>query len=320
MTDSAAVNLTGSYLFPTGLPKRKSKKRAEKSDFVIKSIKARNLRAVPTLDTGTEWFWGIGKSMQELRSELQHSLKSNLNVLIVGETGTGKELLAKKIHQERKRLELLSDDEAPFVSINCSTIPEALAESILFGHERGAFTSARDKQLGKFELAKRGTLFLDEIQNLSLEVQVKLLRALEEREVERLGGKNRYKIECKIVAASNVPLEILVEKNKFRRDLYYRLNISPLYIPSARSRPEDFPLLLKGLLEKSSQQLMCDVPEVSPSAYQLLASHPWPGNLREMENALTYSLLRCEDTIEVEHLPPSVTGKLSHFLTTGDWL
>lgn len=320
MSDTAAINLTGSYLFPSGLPKRKSKKRAIKSDYVIKSLKTSKLRAVPTLDTSTEWFWGIGRSMQDLRNELQHSLKSNLNVLIVGETGTGKELLAKKIHQERKRLELLSDEDAPFVSINCSTIPEALAESILFGHERGAFTSARDKQLGKFELAKQGTLFLDEIQNLSLEVQVKLLRALEEREVERLGGKDRYKVECKIIAASNVPLEILVEKNKFRRDLYYRLNISPLYIPSVRSRAEDFPALLKGLLEKCCQQLLCEMPEVSPAAYQILAAHPWPGNLREIENALSYSLLRCEDTLDVEHLPPSVTGKLSHFLSTGDWL
>lgn len=319
-SDNAAVNLTGSYLFPSGLPKRKTKKREAKSDYVSQAIQVSRLRAVPNVELGADWFWGIGSSMAELRSDLQYSLRSNLNVLIIGETGTGKELLAKKIHQERKRLELLSDDESPFISINCSTVPESLAESILFGHERGAFTSARDKQLGKFELAKQGTLFLDEIQNLSMEVQAKLLRALEEREVERLGGKSTYKIECKIIAASNVPLEILVEQNKFRRDLYYRLNISPLYIPSVRNRLEDFPTLLKGLLQKVSNQLHCEVPEVSPSAYQLLAAHPWPGNLREMENALTFSVLRSEETIEVEHLPRSVTGKLSHYLNTGDWL
>lgn len=318
MSDNAAVNLTGSYFFPTGIPKRKTKKRSpEKKEL---HNKVPSLKAISPFNGGTEWFWGLGQSMRELRNDLQHSLRSNLNVLVIGETGTGKELLARKIHAERKRLELLSEDEAPFISINCSTIPESLAESILFGHERGAFTSARDKQIGKFELAKQGTLFLDEIQNLSLEVQSKLLRALQEREVERLGGKESYPIECKIIAASNFPLEILVEQNKFRRDLYYRLNICPLYIPSVRSRKEDFPSLLKGLLEKACKEIRCEIPEINPSAYQLLLSHPWPGNLREIEHALTYSLLRAQKEIDVEHLPPSITGKLNHYLSTGDWV
>ncbi len=307
-----------SFLFPEGLPKRKTKKT------LVPKTQPRGsrplLRAISANDFNVEWFWGLGSALSDLRSELQLSLKANLNVLIIGETGTGKELLARKIHFERRRLELLSDDEAPFVSINCSTIPESLAESILFGHERGAFTSARDRQRGKFELAAQGTLFLDEVQSLPLEVQAKLLRAIQEREVERLGGKDTYKIECKIIAASNLPLEILVEQKKFRKDLYYRLNICPLYIPALRHRKEDFPVLIKGLLEKVCKESRCEVPEISAAAYQVMLSHPWPGNLREVEHTLTYSLLRAKDCIEVEHLPPSLTGKLSHYLSTGDWV
>jgi transcriptional regulator with PAS, ATPase and Fis domain len=319
MSDNAAFDLNeGSFLFPNGLPKRTKKNEIKlASKPVLRKVPT--LRTVPNEET-TEWFWGIGHSLQDLKADLQLSLKSSLNVLIVGETGTGKELLARKLHNERRRLELLSEDEAPFVSVNCSTIPESLAESILFGHERGAFTSARDKQIGKFQLAKQGTLFLDEVQSLPLEVQVKLLRVLQQREVERLGGKKPYKIECKIIAATNIPLEILVEQKKFRKDLYYRLNICPLYIPAVRHRLEDFPVLLKGLLEKVCRESRCDVPEVSSNAFQLLMSHPWPGNLREIEHALMFALMRSTVEIDVEHLPPSITGKLSHYLATGDWV
>lgn len=320
MSDNTAIDHVGSYLFPTGIPKRKSKKAGVKNSTPATPAKKIVLRSLRKSELSVEWFWGLGTSMSELRQDLQYSVGSNLNVLLVGETGTGKELLARKIHNERKRLSLLSDDAAPFISINCSTIPEALAESILFGHERGAFTSARDKQYGKFELAKQGTLFLDEIQSLSLEVQAKLLRAIQEREVERIGAKESYKIECKIIAASNIPLELLVESNKFRRDLYYRLNICPLYIPSVRSRKEDFPVLLKGLLEKVCEEIRCEVPEITPAAYELLASHPWPGNLREIEHTLTYAVLRSAGVIDLLHLPPSITGKLNHFLSTGDWV
>ena len=313
MNDSAALDLNEkSILFPAGLPKRNPSKTSLKSKLL-------SFKTIPAPDFGADWFWGLGPKLEELKSDLSHSLKASLNVLIVGETGTGKELLARKIHAERRRLELLCDDDSPFISVNCSTIPEALAESILFGHERGAFTSARERQAGKFELAKNGTLFLDEVQSLSLDVQAKLLRALQEREVERLGGKSSYKIECKIVAATNVPLELLVEQKKFRKDLYYRLNICPLYIPALRHRKEDFPVIMKGLLKKVCFELRMGLPEVSPSAYQLMLSHPWPGNIREVEHALTYSVLRAKGEIEVEHLPPSLTGKLSHYLETGDW-
>ncbi len=320
MSDNTAIKHTESYLFPTGIPKRPPKKSGIKKVAPAYTPKKGLLLPLPKPEDKLDWFWGMGPSMQELRNNLQYSIRSHLHVLLIGETGTGKELLARKIHNERKRLNLFSEEAAPFISVNCSTIPESLAESILFGHERGAFTSARDKQCGKFELAKQGTLFLDEIQNLSLEVQSKLLRAIQEREVERLGGKNSYTIECKIIAASNIPLEILVEQKKFRRDLYYRLNICPLYIPSVRNRKEDFALLLKGLLEKVCHDMRSEMPEISPTAYQLLASHPWPGNLREIEHALTYAVLRTAKEVDLQHLPPSVSGKLNHFLNTGDWL
>jgi len=316
MSENAALEIgEGSILFPKGLPKKNQKKT---SMGTARSVP--QLRAIPGVDPTVEWFWGLGNALLDLRKDLQLSLKSNLNVLIVGETGTGKELLARKIHAERRKLHLLSEEAAPFVSVNCSTIPEALAESILFGHERGAFTSARDRQEGKFELAKQGVLFLDEVQSLSLEVQSKLLRVLQEREVERLGGKTTYKVECKIIAATNVPLELLIEQKKFRKDLYYRLNICPLYIPALRHRKEDFPVIVKGLLNKVCNEHKCSVPEISAPAYELLLAHPWAGNLREVEHALTYSLLRAKSIIEVEHLPPSLTGKLSHYLSVGDWL
>lgn len=318
MNENSAVEIVEkSFLFPNGVPKRNSGREIARKVTPQKVIP---LRPIPTMDLGVDWFWGMGKAMGQLKQDLELSLRAKLNVLIVGETGTGKELLARKIHTERKRQELLSDDDAPFISVNCSTIPEALAESILFGHERGAFTSARERQAGKFELAKRGTLFLDEVQSLPLEVQVKLLRAVQEREVERLGGKNPYKIECKIVAATNVPLELLVEQKKFRKDLYYRLSICPLYIPAVRNRKEDFPTIAKGILRKVCAEARVGIPDISPEAYDLMLSHQWPGNIRELEHALTYSIVRAKETIDVEHLPPSLTGRLAHYLSTGDWL
>jgi DNA-binding NtrC family response regulator len=267
-----------------------------------------------------EWFWGLGQGLNDLKKDMEYSLKARLNVLVVGETGSGKELVARKIHKERIKQELLSNAEAPFIGVNCANIPESLSESILFGHERGAFTSARERQVGKFEIAKYGTLFLDEIQNLPLEIQPKLLRVLQERKVERLGGKADYDVNCKIIAASNIPLELLIKENKFRKDLYYRLNICPLYVPALRHRKEDFPMILKGLLKKVCFELRSALPEVSPEAYEIMLNHPWPGNFRELEHALSYALVRAEgDTIEAQHLPASLTGKLSHYLQTGDW-
>ena len=290
-------------------------------DLPLTNEKSSRLKVVSShTHPGLDWFWGLGHATADLQKDLTHSLKAKLNVLIVGETGSGKELIARKIHAQRKRVELLSDDEAPFISVNCATIPEALAESILFGHERGAFTSARERQAGKFELAKQGTLFLDEIQSLPLELQVKLLRALQEREVERLGGKSPYKIECKIIAATNVPLELLVEKKKFRKDLYYRLNICPLYIPALRDRKEDFPLLIKALRSKVAQETGAREVEISRDAFELMLAHSWPGNLRELEHALTYALIRAQDKIEIQNLPASLTGKLERYVSTGDWL
>ena len=318
MNSNLAVDLNEkSFLFPEGLPCKKSIKK-NKTLYMTTNLKALSstLRAIEEPDM---WFWGISADLKDLKKELNYSLNTTLNVMIVGETGSGKELLARKIHNERKRKELLSEEDAPFVSVNCSTIPEALAESILFGHERGAFTSARERQSGKFELAKQGTLFLDEIQSLPLEVQAKLLRAVQEREVERLGAKTSYKIECKIIAATNRPLELLVEEKKFRRDLYYRLNVCPLYIPALRHRKEDLPMLMKGLLKKVCTELRVESPEISSQAYQLLSAHPWPGNLRELEHALSYAVIRAKDSIDIEHLPHSITGKLAHYLSTGDW-
>jgi DNA-binding NtrC family response regulator len=192
-------------------------------------------------------------------------------------------------------------------------------ESILFGHERGAFTSARERQLGKFELARKGTLFLDEVQSLPLSTQSKLLRVLQSREIERLGARQSQLAECQIVLASNVPLEILVQEGRFRRDLYYRLNACPLFLPALRQRREDFPVLMKGLLGRIQRLHGIRPPDIDPEAFEALLTHEWPGNLRELEHALLYACLRCETVIERRHLPPQVTGEHAAYLREGNW-
>ena len=203
--------------------------------------------------------------------------------------------------------------------MNMGAVPEDLAESLLFGHERGAFTSARERQHGKFELARKGTLFLDEIQSASPAVQIKILRALQSKSFERLGSKLSQPVECRIVAATNIPLELLVQRNRFRKDLYYRLNICPLYIPALRNRKQDLPFLVKGLLAKIARDFNCYVTDVSEDTYDIFLSYAWPGNVRELEHTLLYAGLRAKGTILPEHLPDHLTGRLQDYLSEGDW-
>jgi formate hydrogenlyase transcriptional activator len=201
-------------------------------------------------------------------------------VLIRGETGTGKELIAGLIHK------LSARQRGPFVKFNCTAIPAGLLESELFGHERGAFTGAIARRVGRFELAHRGTLLLDEIGDLPLDLQPKLLRVLEEQEFERIGGTSTLRGDVRVIAATNRPLEELVEAGEFRADLYYRLNVFPIELPPLRERTEDIPLLVRHFVVRHARKLGRRIDRIAPDVMEQLVRHPWPGNVRELEHVL----------------------------------
>jgi two-component system NtrC family response regulator len=225
------------------------------------------------------------------------SARGGANVLLVGETGTGKEVFARAIHAASPR------ENAPFVAVNCAAIPAQLLESELFGHERGAFTDARQKKQGLLELARDGTLFLDEVSSLPLDLQPKLLRALEERRVRRVGGFDEIEIRCRVTAASNVPLEELVEGGLFREDLFYRLNVLRLVIPPLRQREGDVAILARHFLAMLAGAHGLPSARLTPSAKAMLEAHAWPGNVRELKNVLERALVLCEGgEIDDRHL------------------
>ena len=205
--------------------------------------------------------------------------------LIEGETGTGKELIARAIHGHSSRR------DRAFVKLNCAAIPSGLLESELFGHEKGAFTSAIASRVGRFEAADRGTLFLDEVGDIPLELQAKLLRVLQEGEFERLGGTQTQWVDVRLVAATNRDLTDMVSKKRFRSDLYYRLNVFPISVPPLRNRPEDIPLLVNHFVRTFAGQMGKQIDEVSGQAMQAIVSHPWPGNIRELQNLIERSVI-----------------------------
>ena len=201
-------------------------------------------------------------------------------VLLTGETGTGKELVARAIHALSPR------KDHPMIKVNCGAIPHGVVESELFGHEKGAFTGALQRRIGRFELADRGTLFMDEVGELPLDTQVKLLRVIQEQEFERLGGARAIKVDVRLVAATNRDLEIEVADARFRADLYYRLNVFPIRIPPLRERPEDIPLLVRHFLAHFQRKLAKSLRGVAPGGMQQLMEYPWPGNIRELQNVI----------------------------------
>ena len=234
--------------------------------------------------------------MQEIYKLAKKVSSSSSTVLILGESGTGKEVLAKYIHFCSKR-------EGPFIAINCAAIPEDLLEAELFGYEKGAFTGAVKSKPGKFELAHKGTLFLDEIGDLSLKLQAKLLRVLQEKQVERLGGNNPIKVEVRIIAATNKDLEKEVKEGRFREDLFFRLNVIPIKLPPLRERKEDIPLLAQFFLKKICQREGIEEKRLSPEALKILTEYSWPGNIRELENFIERLVILTEgEVIEVEDL------------------
>ncbi len=244
---------------------------------------------------------GNSGAMQLVYENIIQVARSNATVLIRGESGTGKELVAHAIHYNSLRA------QKPFVKINCGAIPENLIESELFGYEKGAFTGATDRKKGKFELADGGTIFLDEIGELPLNLQVRLLRVLQEKEFERVGGIKTIKINVRIVAATNRNLEDEIATNRFREDLYYRLNVFPIYIPPLRERKTDALLLAEHFLQKYAKENNKEITRISTLGIDLLNSYHWPGNVREIQNCMERAVLVCDgDTIQSTHLPPTL--------------
>ena len=225
----------------------------------------------------------IGQSgaMTEVFKAVNNIVNSNVTVLIQGESGTGKELVARAIHYHSK-----TRANNPFVAVNCTALPESLLESELFGHEKGSFTGAQGRRIGKFEQANTGTIFLDEIGLMSPATQAKVLRVLQEREFERVGGSELIKVDVRIISATNRDLEEAMRKNEFREDLYYRLSVFPIKLPALRERKEDIPLLAAFFLKKYGEQENKVIEGISPDALELLMAYNWPGNVRELENAI----------------------------------
>ncbi|HOO40998.1 MAG TPA: sigma-54 dependent transcriptional regulator [Syntrophales bacterium] len=227
---------------------------------------------------------GSGRQMREIFKTIGVVSQSQTTVLIEGESGTGKELIAKVIHHN-------TSPNEPYIAVNCSAIVETLLESELFGHEKGSFTGAVSRKLGKFELARYGTVFLDEISEMSLNLQAKLLRVLQEMEFERVGGKDRVKVNARIIAATNKDLKMMVKEGRFRDDLFYRLNVVAILIPPLRERREDIPPLVDYLIAKINRDLHKKVVGISPEMMDIFMKYSWPGNIRELENLLVRAVV-----------------------------
>jgi formate hydrogenlyase transcriptional activator len=228
---------------------------------------------------------GHSAAIQEVFGQIQQVATTDANVLILGETGTGKELVARAIH------DLSGRRDRPLVKINCATLPDKLIESELFGHEKGAFTDALSKRVGRFELANKGTIFLDEIGDLPLGLQVKLLRVLQEGEFERLGDAKTYHVDVRVISATNQNLERLVEKGEFRKDLFYRLNTFPILCPPLRTRKDDIPDLVKYFVTKSSDKVGKNIESIPKKVIETLTGYHWPGNIRELENVIERAII-----------------------------
>jgi len=266
----------------------------------------------PSANQGSQHEWkerfgviiGRSKGINEIYQLIEQLKGSSATVMIQGESGTGKELVAQTIHQTSSR------SERPFVAINCGAIPVNLMESELFGHERGAFTTAIQQRKGKFEVARGGTLFLDEIGELDRDLQVKLLRVLQEKEFQRVGGNRSYETDVRIIAASSQDLRSAVQAGHFRDDLFYRLNVVPIHIPPLRERREDIPLLLEHFLNKISKEMDRPVPLITEGAKSLLLDYSYHGNVRELTNIVERLLVTCPNgKIVRQDLPDEVRGE-----------
>src|SRR5215218_351762 len=247
---------------------------------------------------------GNSESMQRVRSMIEKVAETDATVLVRGESGTGKELVARELHERSSHRR-----KGAFVAVNCAALPSELIESELFGHEKGAFTGAAARRKGKFELADGGTLFLDEIGDMSANVQAKLLRALEERRIERLGGGDSIPVDVRIVSATHRPLEQEIEKGSFRADLFYRLQVVTVEIPALRDRREDIPVLAETFARQAAERYGLPPRTLAPSALRRLVEYNWPGNVRELRNAVERSMILAEgDEVSAKDLPEEIGG------------
>jgi two-component system response regulator HydG len=246
---------------------------------------------------------GRSRPMRALFETLSMIAPSDATVLIYGESGTGKELVANAIHQNSSRA------QKPFIKVSCAALPETLLESELFGHERGAFTGAISRKAGRFQLANGGSLFLDEVSEMSSATQVKLLRVLQEREFEPLGSTKTIQVDIRLITATNKDLEAEVKEGRFREDLFYRLNVIPIRLPSLRERKEDVPILAEHFFRQYQERNKSPIKGFLPKTLDIMMRHDWPGNIRELENAVERALLLCRsEHITPEDLPPHVQG------------
>ena len=245
--------------------------------------------------------------MQALVDQARRAAEASVSVLITGETGTGKEVLAKAIHYRGPRA------NKPFVAINCAAIQSTVLESELFGYEAGAFTGAEKRKLGLMEVADNGILFLDEISSMPVDMQAKLLRALEEHAFRRVGGTNLLRVDVQVLAASNRSLSKLMEQGNFREDLFYRLKVVDLHIPPLRERPQDIPELVGLFIRKLNQQMGVNITDVTPRALAVLMAHTWPGNIRELRNVIERATLFCDEAcIDLPHLPAELNQSMEY--------
>ncbi|MDY0059253.1 MAG: sigma-54 dependent transcriptional regulator [Myxococcota bacterium] len=244
---------------------------------------------------------GESRPFREVMSLVERVARTDSTVLLLGESGTGKELVAREIHDQSGR------SSGPFIKVNCGALTETLLESEIFGHEKGAFTGALKRKIGRFELADGGTIFLDEIGDITPGLQLKLLRVLQEREFERVGGEHTLRVDVRVISATNRNLREMVEAGTFREDLFYRLHIVPIQLPPLRERPADVPILAQAFLEKLRNRTRSRVTGFSPEALELLGRYPWPGNVRELENMIEQTLVFAQgSTVEPDDLPAVV--------------
>ncbi len=249
---------------------------------------------------------GNSSRIREIFKQIEQVSKTQATVLIRGESGVGKEMIADAIHYGSKR------SNKPLIKVNCSALPESLIESELFGHEKGAFTGADSAKKGRFELAEGGSIFLDEIGELPAQIQVKLLRVLQERQFEKLGGTKTIQCDVRVIAATNRNLEEAIQEGDFREDLYYRLNVFPLYIPALRERLNDIPLLVDHFIQKANKKNGTDIIRISSSALEMLMVYRWPGNIRELENCIERAaILSMDRVINSHNLPPTLQTAVS---------
>jgi DNA-binding NtrC family response regulator len=255
---------------------------------IQQAIARDNIARQPNGDTGTHNFGeivGTSAALTAVLKQVEVVAPTESTVLILGETGTGKELIARAIHTASSR------SRRPFVKLNCAAIPTGLLESELFGHEKGAFTGAIAQRIGRFELADGGTVFLDEVGEIPLELQTKLLRVLQEREFERLGSTRTLRTDARLIAATNRELQKMVEQRKFREDLFYRLNVFPIYVPALRERSEDIPLLVHHFAQRFARQMNRTIETIPAETMAALTRYPWPGNIRELQNLIERAVI-----------------------------